>query len=158
MSRSLGGTSETSRPPMLRRPESANSSPAMMRSKVVLPQPEGPSKETNSPSATVNDTPSSTALPPANDLRISSTFTSAMMSSLHRSRGETLDDAALEGEHDGHDRKRRDHDGGGDLPPRDLVDRHAREHGDAHGHGAGRVARDQGLRDQELVPGENEDE
>ena len=38
-----------SRPPCRMRPLLCASSPAMMRSSVVLPQPEGPRKQTNSP-------------------------------------------------------------------------------------------------------------
>ncbi len=38
--------------------------PATMRSRVVFPQPEGPSSETNSPRATARSTPPSTALAP----------------------------------------------------------------------------------------------
>src|SRR5262249_24038757 len=42
------------------RPESGNSKPAIMRSEVVLPQPEGPSREKNSPAA-MSSVTSSTA-------------------------------------------------------------------------------------------------
>lgn len=38
-----------SRPSMRIVPDETSSSPAMVRSKVVLPQPEGPSSEKNSP-------------------------------------------------------------------------------------------------------------
>src|SRR5258708_4359799 len=45
-------------------PRSTPSNPATIRSKVVLPQPEGPSRETNSPWPTPRSTPPSTvALP-----------------------------------------------------------------------------------------------
>src|SRR6478609_2868127 len=64
--RSAGRRSETSRSPISTRPEERVSSPAMMRSSVVLPQPEGPSKATNSPSATVSDTSSSAFAAPNN--------------------------------------------------------------------------------------------
>src|SRR5438045_2231636 len=52
MSRSLAGTSFTSRPPMVIVPAVMSSRPATMRSAVVLPQPEGPTSTMNSPSAT----------------------------------------------------------------------------------------------------------
>ena len=61
--RSCAGTSspsagaETRRPPIEMRPPVACSSPAMQRRVVVLPQPEGPSRETNSPTAISKDTP-----------------------------------------------------------------------------------------------------
>ena len=55
-SRSSGGSAETSRPACRITPSLWMSSPAMARSKVVLPQPEGPRKQTNSPSAMSSDT------------------------------------------------------------------------------------------------------
>src|SRR5690606_7163439 len=50
MLRSLGCRCPTSSPPMRILPAVGVSSPAIMRSEVVLPQPEGPSRHTNSPS------------------------------------------------------------------------------------------------------------
>ncbi len=49
-SRWFGGSAEMSRPAWRMRPEVWMSSPAIARSSVVLPQPEGPRKQTNSPS------------------------------------------------------------------------------------------------------------
>src|ERR1700674_1935731 len=43
----------TSSPPRRMRPEVGSSSPAIMRSVVVLPHPEGPSRQKKSPSGTV---------------------------------------------------------------------------------------------------------
>src|SRR3984893_17144123 len=51
MSRSLGGTSLTIWSPIYMSPEVTSSSPAIMRKVVLLPQPEGPTKTTNSRSA-----------------------------------------------------------------------------------------------------------
>ena len=48
----------TTSSPMRISPEVALSSPAMQRSVDVLPQPEGPSSDTNSPSATEKETAS----------------------------------------------------------------------------------------------------
>src|SRR5439155_9651032 len=48
MSRSFGETSFTSRSPMRISPEVASSSPATIRSAVVLPQPDGPTRTRNS--------------------------------------------------------------------------------------------------------------
>src|SRR5437588_13112925 len=48
MSRSLGGTSFTTSPPMRISPSVMSSRPAIMRSVVVLPQPDGPTSTTNS--------------------------------------------------------------------------------------------------------------
>ena len=50
MSRSFGGTAFTTRSPMEIVPRLMPSRPAIIRSAVVLPQPEGPTKTTNSPS------------------------------------------------------------------------------------------------------------
>ena len=51
MSRSLGVSSLASLPPMRRTPLVMSSSPATIRSAVVLPQPDGPTSTMNSPSA-----------------------------------------------------------------------------------------------------------
>ena len=53
-----------SRPPISTRPAVCVASPAMMRSSVVLPQPDGPSSATSSPSATVSETLSSAMVAP----------------------------------------------------------------------------------------------
>ena len=58
--RSLGGTDDIGWPSMKISPWVGNSKPASMRSSVVLPQPEGPSSEKNSPRRMSNET-SSTA-------------------------------------------------------------------------------------------------
>src|SRR5918997_4087924 len=57
MPREAGVAKVTSFSPNSTRPSSGTSSPARMRSKVVLPDPEGPSSATNSPSPTVSQTP-----------------------------------------------------------------------------------------------------
>src|SRR5882724_13264194 len=56
MSRSLGGRSLTTRSPIEISPEVISSSPATMRSVVVLPQPDGPTKTMNSLSRMVRFT------------------------------------------------------------------------------------------------------
>src|SRR6266542_6133766 len=50
MSRSFGVRSLTTRPPIVIVPSEISSSPAAMRSAVVLPQPDGPTSTRNSPS------------------------------------------------------------------------------------------------------------
>ena len=50
-SRSDGASAVTSRPPMWTVPPLIDSSPAIARSSVDFPQPEGPTKTANSPSA-----------------------------------------------------------------------------------------------------------
>ena len=64
MLRRLGGTRDTSAPPMRMRPSEGVSNPAIIRSVVVLPQPEPPRKETNSPFSTFSVNPRTTVLRP----------------------------------------------------------------------------------------------
>ena len=63
MSRSFGGRSLTTRSPMLMVPPVISSSPAMDRSAVDLPHPDGPTSTMNSPSA-ISRLSSSTAFTP----------------------------------------------------------------------------------------------
>src|SRR3954467_13356083 len=65
-----------SSPPSVMRPRSGCSKPAIMRSVVVLPEPEGPSRVKNSPAPTFRST-SSTATTPPYAFRHPSTETSA---------------------------------------------------------------------------------
>ncbi len=64
MSRSLGSSSLTTRSPMAISPAVIVSSPATMRSSVDLPQPDGPTMTTNSPSSTSTEMPWITASVP----------------------------------------------------------------------------------------------
>src|SRR5437763_168550 len=73
----------TSSPPRKICPRVGSSRPAIMRSVVVLPQPEGPSRQKNSPSFTVK-VESFTATKSANDLCRFSTRISAIASSSAR--------------------------------------------------------------------------
>src|SRR5512145_769212 len=57
MSRSFGCRSFTTRPPIEISPALIGSSPAIMRSKVDLPQPEGPSSTTKLPSSILRSMP-----------------------------------------------------------------------------------------------------
>src|ERR1700739_2671459 len=70
ISRSLGWTLLTTRSPIEIVPEVMFSSPASIRNKVDLPQPEGPTSTTKAPSSIGIDTPCSTSKPP-NDFRTS---------------------------------------------------------------------------------------
>src|SRR6185312_2790565 len=63
MSRSWGETPFTTSPPMAIAPEVGSSSPAIIRRAVVFPQPDGPTRTMNSPSAMVQVS-ASTALVP----------------------------------------------------------------------------------------------
>ena len=64
ISRSAGGVRLTRLPSIRMSPEVASSRPAMMRSSVDLPQPEGPTKTQNSPSLTSRSTPLMTSSGP----------------------------------------------------------------------------------------------
>ena len=64
MSRSLGPSWLTTWPPMAISPTLMLSSPAIIDSKVDLPQPEGPTRIRNSPSATSMSMPCSTSTGP----------------------------------------------------------------------------------------------
>src|SRR5262249_810060 len=77
MWRSSGWTSLTPRPPIEIVPEVMFSSPAISRSNVDLPQPEGPTSTTNCPSSIGTLTPCRTSTSP-NDLRTSRISTDAM--------------------------------------------------------------------------------
>src|SRR5207344_703794 len=77
MSRSLGATWFTTRLPMRTSPPEISSRPAIMRSSVDLPQPEGPTRTQNSPSAIDTSTPWTTSVEP-NDLRTALRETAAM--------------------------------------------------------------------------------
>src|SRR5207342_3601706 len=68
MCRALGGRCVTTCPPMRTSPSVGCSRPAMSRSKVVLPQPDGPSRTRYSPSPVTRSMPSTAAVCP-NSLR-----------------------------------------------------------------------------------------
>ena len=63
-SRSNGGSHETSSPPSSIVPASGRSNPAIIRSVVVLPDPDGPSIVKNSPRAISRSMPSTAATVP----------------------------------------------------------------------------------------------
>jgi hypothetical protein len=64
MSRSRGATSLTTRSPIAISPPVIDSSPASIRSAVVLPEPEGPTNTMNSPSAISRSSPWTTSWSP----------------------------------------------------------------------------------------------
>src|ERR1041385_4102867 len=111
---------------MFTAPDDAVSRPAMMRSSVVLPQPDGPSSTQNSPSATSKEISLRIALAP-NVFETLSTVSEAMAPSVvqptrcspfHCARRETLHDAALKDQRQRHQRQSRDRRGRGNLAPR----------------------------------------
>src|SRR5919204_3881704 len=81
MSRSRGSRSLTTRSPMRMSPSVISSRPASIRSAVLFPQPDGPTRTTNSPSAISSDK-SLTAAVPSKTLLTFSYVTRATASSL----------------------------------------------------------------------------
>src|SRR5688572_6017329 len=85
MPRLAGGTTSTMRSSISTWPCVCSSSPAITRSKVDLPQPEGPTNTTNSPSEMSRSTPLRASKSP-NDLRTPCSFNDpTSQSSLYRS-------------------------------------------------------------------------
>src|SRR5262245_38517320 len=64
VSRRLGGSRPIGRPPIRMSPSSTVSKPPIARRVVVLPHPDGPRSEKNSPARTVNDTASTATTAP----------------------------------------------------------------------------------------------
>src|SRR5712671_4168027 len=83
MSRSLGSTPLTIRPSIATVPALIVSSPATMRRRVDLPQPDGPTTTTSSPSATAQLTPCTTSRVPY-DFRTPSRVTVAIRTARSR--------------------------------------------------------------------------
>src|SRR5579862_7972661 len=93
-------------------PEVMSSRPAIRRSKVDFPQPEGPTNTMNSPALISRSTPLMTSTGPK-DLR---TFCITMLviawpSTFDAAGREARDDLALENEHEDNQRQRDDHAG-----------------------------------------------
>src|SRR3954467_8598377 len=116
MSRSFGARSLTTSPPMSISPSEMSSRPAIMRSAVDFPHPDGPTRIMNSPSlmsrlmCLTASKPSSYRFVTVGD---SISAQVALLLSLDCARGKARDDAPLEEQdpdHDGHgddDRRRR---------------------------------------------------
>src|ERR1700756_5032064 len=119
MSRSLGDLSLTTLPPMRSSPEVMSSRPAIMFSVVDLPQPDGPTRMTNSPSP-IFRLKSLTASDPSGKrlVRCSSTISAICLSltplALDRAGRQPGNDPALEEQHEDDDGDCDDHRGGRD--------------------------------------------
>src|SRR3954468_6146915 len=156
MSRSFGARSLTTSPPIFRSPSEMSSSPAIMRSAVDLPQPDGPTRIISSPSRISRFMCLTASNPSGYLLTTSSNSISAMvgrlLSALDRARGQAGDDALLE-EQDEDDQRHRDDDRGRrDRPEGDVELARAREERDRRRDGPRAGRRGQGDREQELVP------
>src|SRR5688572_12442675 len=100
--RSAAASSLTRLPPSRISPALGFSRPAMMRSSVDLPQPDGPTRTTNSPSATSRSTAWITSTGP-NDFDTWRRLRSVIARSFKARRGDARGDEALqEGEDDHH--------------------------------------------------------
>ena len=82
MSRSRGERWVTSRSPISIRPSVTSSSPAIIRSSVDLPQPDGPTRTRNSPLSIVRSTSSTARTPPLNSFVTCSSVICAIAVSL----------------------------------------------------------------------------
>src|SRR6187402_3466006 len=127
MSRSLDSISLTTWPSIEIVPPLISSRPASIRSRVDLPQPEGPTRTTNSPSAMSKPMPWITRMLP-NDFSMLRNATDAMSgrfrcrrSGLDRARGQAGNHVALEGVVDRRRRQGVDETGGHQQLPGRIV-------------------------------------
>src|SRR3954453_8996675 len=121
MSRSCGASSLTTSSPMRSSPSVTSSSPATIRSDVVLPQPDGPTKTTSSPSE-ISRFRSATARVPAGEVlptseKVTVAIAAGPLSGLDHA-GEPADQLALcEQEEDEHGQERHDDGREDQVPP-----------------------------------------
>src|SRR5918994_1028756 len=153
MSRSIGGTWLTTVLPIRMSPDVMASRPAIMRSVVVLPQPEGPTKTTNSLSRMCRSTSFTTWLA-SNFLLSLRTITSAMTLSLDRAgeaRNVVFDEERVDDRHRDRTEQRARHQR---TPEEDVAADQLGGDADRHGLLVGRRQEDQGV--DELVPRQGE--
>src|SRR5690606_9873620 len=112
--RSRGARSLTLRSPIIMSPEVMSSRPTIIRSSVDFPQPDGPTRMMNSPSATSMLTSLTARKPSPYFLTMFFMVMAAIGSTLHCAGGQTGDDLALEQQDDDDDRDRGDHGPGGE--------------------------------------------
>src|ERR1051325_3006576 len=98
--RSRGAFSLTRVPPITMSPEVMSSSPTIMRSRVDFPQPDGPTRIMNSPSAMSMLTSFTAGKPSPYFLTMFFMSIDAMRSPLHCAGGQAGDDLALEKQDD----------------------------------------------------------
>src|SRR6266542_897191 len=135
-------------------PPSISSSPATARSRVDLPQPDGPTTTQKAPSSTVRSMASSAAKAPKRRLSLSTV--SDATSSLDRAGDEAVDDSALQRQHQRDERQSRGEGRSGDLAPRHRI--LAREESDPDRQRPLRRVREDEQREEGLVPRMDEDE
>src|SRR6266545_5422007 len=145
------------------------SSPAIKRSRVDFPHPDGPTKTQNSPVLISRSMLSSTCvwpkyLPiPRIEMHVCpalldplSGLASVMASPLYCARRQARDDPALEDEDQDDERQGHDDRRGHDVAPRELVRAGAAHERDADRDGALVVGQGEGQREHELVPRRDE--
>src|SRR3954451_7331843 len=108
MSRSRGGTWLTTRSPILISPSEMSSRPATMRSAVVFPHPDGPTRTRSSPSSAVRSRSLTARVPSAYTLFTVLNRTPATLAP--DPAREALDQRLLGEEIEDHHREQRDHD------------------------------------------------
>src|SRR5688572_4336558 len=104
MSRSAGARSFMRLPATKTSPAVACSRPATMRSVVVFPQPDGPSRQTVSPAATVRSTSRTAASAPNSLVMPFSSIVDIPPSPLDRAEGHATQQMVLQEESDENDR------------------------------------------------------
>ena len=141
-------------------PWSGASSPAMTRSVVDLPEPEGPSRAKNSPRLdlevdALQRLEGAVVLAMPLEARRRPWSRSSAASSLDGADGQALDDLLLRRDADDDHRQHGDQRGGGELGPERLLDRDEIVHGDGDGPDIVAAELDG---EEELVPGVEEHE
>src|SRR3984957_18988177 len=108
MSRCPGSRSLTGWPSMLIVPEVTSSRPATIRSAVVLPQPDGPTSTSSSPSLTARSSALTAVVPSPNRLVTDASSIRATRTSLPHAQRQALDQVPLEDQVDDDGRDRAD--------------------------------------------------
>src|ERR1700730_10361463 len=156
MSRSFGGSRFTTRSPMRMVPELTSSSPATSRSVVDSPQPEGPTRTTNSSSSILRSKSVTAGTAPYDfSIRSNATFaiaisTNGSESGPGRSDAQPTNDVSLREQGHQHRRSHGQHCHGAHEVPLRAELGHELRHGDGDQRGVV-TGEDEG--EQELVPG-----
>src|SRR6202011_3482328 len=156
ISRSFGGTSLTTSPPIMMSPPVMSSSPAIIRSVVDFPQPDGPTSTTNSWSAMSRSMPR-TASTSSYFLTTLRNVTSAMSSTLCRTGGQAGNVIVHQERVDDERRRGAEQGAGHDLTPvEDVALDQGGNDADRQHQLIGRSREHQGIK--ELRPGNREGE
>src|SRR4026208_164663 len=155
MSRSRGRTSFTSLPSISIVPFSMSSSPAMVLSRVDLPQPEGPTSTVNSPDETWRLTPRSTSTGPKRLCSPRITTSAMTGSSRDGAHGDAAHQETLHGRYHNEDRHGPEHRHGSDLGPEIRLAAEIMRDLDRIG---GDLGPGQHQGEDKVVPGEDESE